>query len=981
MALDATERGRQRDRAIRRGGVATLLARVVMAVVTLLILAVASRALHHAEFGLVSTLGSLYIVVSYASLGLGGVLMTRLAAARARDDSAAMRRDMSYAITALGAIGLAIAGLGTASVAVLPWSTWLGATSVSAHEVNLCVGLFFVFSGISLVTIVGSSVLVAMQRLATDQIWTAIGGVVSLLLAVVAAALHLPPWAYVVAVTAGPGCTAAGRASWAVLIEYPYLRPRGLSRLDRRLLDFVKAAGYLGLINIGAALSIGIDAVVVAAVKGPSAAAVFNVASRLFLIMSTVISLVGRQVWSALTEALNRGDYAWVRSRYWQAILAVAAIITVGCAVMVAVGRPVSRLWVGAGLEPPLSLLIAIGLFTIYSTVISQASLLLMASQQLRVLALVVLVQTPLNVGLSIVFTRSFGLVGPLIGSLVATVPTMTPAIWLLTRRLLRGIAEAPSRPAARVEAVPIAATDGPAIDPLAVVPRANGRPHPRPLPGGPSERRRRRRRRRPQRGTATITVCGALALLLLAVAYRGGGASLLAVAVLLAAISAATILRFDLYRAGLVCTYGYVFTCSWTGWYIGGHQRPRAIFLLLALLFLLLAHANGRLPKVPVWYLAMIGAIFVDLGFDTLLPTSRLYLQSRYTESNAAAFGLNLSTGLSDLGTALRVLLTLVGTVLVIGICAMRYRRAPIWIAIAYTAGAAVSGWVGFTDSLHLTSLGRALTGVGLVGNRAAGFTNHQNILAGSCVYAVAIAAWLVTTRERRGKLLGAVLLLGLVLGTYSSGSRGGAICLAVAAVLCLTILPQYRRQIVFGVAIVGIAVGVLFVVRPSLGHSLLVAVRLAGNAGPSDQGRVAVLKQGMHDFEHSPVWGVGLHVIDEAHNVLVQALAAGGLVLFIAFMTMQIGSAYAAARMLRWHPLAAPLLVTVGVGFAFGNLENVLTEPLVFVPFALIAALVAQRAAQSAPVARPADAQAAAAPRLPIAAGHRTMPSGSAS
>ncbi len=502
---------------------------------------------------------------------------------------------------------------------------------------------------------------------------------------------------------------------------------------------------------------------------------------------------------------------------------------------------------------------------------------------------------------------------------------------------------------------------------------------------GAGTASRRRLRGLRTHSGSATTAVLGGLALLVLALGFAAGGSALLAIALLIGVVCVAVIARVDLYRAGLAATCGYVFCCSWTAWYVAGHQRPRAILLILALVLLLGAHLTKRLPHLPWWYVALVVAVSIDTVFNLLVPTSPIYLAHRYVESDAYRFATGLSTGISDFGSGLRFLFTLLGTVLVIAVCAMRFPRAPLWIAVSYTAGASLSGLVGYSDYLGLTSLGHALTGVGLAGNRAAGFTNHPNVLAAGNVYAVAIAAWLITTDRTSTRVAGWVFLPGLVLGTYASGSRGGAICLLVAAVLCLLILPRYRRQLAFTALGVGVVAAFLFLFLPSTGHALLVGARLAGNSGPSNEGRIAVINQGLTDFAHSPIYGIGLHVMDEAHNVVVQSLAAGGLILFFGFMCLQLGGAYAAIRLLRRRQLAAPLLVTVVVGFVFGNLENTLTEPLVYVPVALIVALGVQQSMRSEPrvldigeppAAELAEAATEFAPDAPPAAGrHRTL------
>jgi hypothetical protein len=466
-----------------------------------------------------------------------------------------------------------------------------------------------------------------------------------------------------------------------------------------------------------------------------------------------------------------------------------------------------------------------------------------------------------------------------------------------------------------------------------------------------------------PRRGGVEIVILGGFVLALLALAFRAGGTTLIAVSLLVVIIAIAGIARIDLAHAALVATCGFVFCCSWTGWYILGHQRPRALLLLLALLLVIAAQMNGRFPRIPWWYSALITTVGLVLVLKLMMPTGRRYLDGRYLESNASIWGPNvLNTHISDFGTGARFLLTLVGAALTISICSLHFRRAPVWIAIAYTAGASLSGFVAFCDQFLGTGIGHAVTGIGFRGDRATGFADHPVLMAAGNVYAVAIAVWLTTTTTLRTRVIGWVLLPGLVFGTYASKSRGGEICLALAVGLCLIILPKYRRHLHSAAVALGAGVVAMFVVFPDSGHAFLTAMRLAGNSGPSDEGRIAVINQGIDDFVHSPIDGIGLHVMTEAHNVTVQTLAAGGIILFAGFMCLQFGSMIAAYRLIRFHPLAAPLLATVIAGVAFGNLENTLTEPLVYVPVALIVAL---RVQQQELEDVPDEAPVAAVPR----------------
>jgi len=70
-------------------------------------------------------------------------------------------------------------------------------------------------------------------------------------------------------------------------------------------------------------------------------------------------------------------------------MVVVGGVITLGSLPLVFVGRPLARIWVGSGLVPPLSLFVTLAAYTVYITVVSQASVLLLVTQRLKVLAIV----------------------------------------------------------------------------------------------------------------------------------------------------------------------------------------------------------------------------------------------------------------------------------------------------------------------------------------------------------------------------------------------------------------------------------------------------------------------------------------------------------------------------------------------------------------------------------------------------------------
>jgi O-antigen/teichoic acid export membrane protein len=440
MDLDAAVRTQERDSSIRRGVFATLVSRAVSAVTGMLVLAVAARSLDQAEFGLVVTLVSIFVLVGLADLGVSSIFMTRLAEARARDDIEAMRHLVRNGLIALGAIGGIIMLGGGLSAFLLPWHSWIGG-ALPERTVEVSVALLFVLSGAVFPALVAMEILRVWQRLATVQFWFAAGSAASLIACLGAAAADLPPWAFMVGIVGMPTFVAIGRALWLFLVEYPHLRPaRTGGAAPGGVLDMLKASGYLGTARIAAAFALSSQVFIVALIMGPEAAAVFGVASRMFALLISVVQAAGGQMWPALTDAITRGDLAWAQSRYRRGLLLVGGLTGLGCLVLVIAGQPLAWLWVGPELVPPIDVLLALAVFTLVTAVCGQAMLLPLAVERIKGFAIAIVALTPVGVALSVFLTHELGLVGPALGGLLTQALLIAPFTVILCRRTLNSI-------------------------------------------------------------------------------------------------------------------------------------------------------------------------------------------------------------------------------------------------------------------------------------------------------------------------------------------------------------------------------------------------------------------------------------------------------------------------------------------------------------------------------------------------------------
>jgi hypothetical protein len=448
----------------------------------------------------------------------------------------------------------------------------------------------------------------------------------------------------------------------------------------------------------------------------------------------------------------------------------------------------------------------------------------------------------------------------------------------------------------------------------------------------------------RTARSAITTGVVLALMAALEAFGLQSGVVGIILIVAVAALAVIAVAVRVDLRIAGLTAACAAAFLLSWNGWYVGP-VRPGDVLVFVALAALIAASPNHALRMPPWWVKVLVLAIVVVVIAQIYFPTAANYLDFRtvITARGQPTVSTTKSLTLVNLGVGFKYLVAVAVVPIVFAAAVRADRRAVRWLPFAFATGTALSGWAALLDRFAGTHIGGLLTGLPSGGGRQVGFSDHPNFLAPALVLAFPFAYWLAFSPDRRTRLFGIGCLPGIVGGVYASGSRGGAVALVLAVFAAVALHP--RSRVYIGNVIVGAIalLGVAFVAFPDLLHAVLVITRLdvPYTTSGSDQVRAIVGAQGMRDFFHAPAAGIGLQVSDEAQQVYIQELAAGGLVLFIGMSVYMIGAIATSARLMRYESMAgaalAALLATLALNFA----EAELTDRFYYVPAAILVAL----------------------------------------
>jgi O-antigen/teichoic acid export membrane protein len=419
-ALSAA-RARSRHRRALLSAVATLAARG-SAFVTLIISV--PLVLHHMgseATGVWLTLASFIALLGFADLGLGNGLINAAARASGEDDTPGLAAAISSTFFML--LGVAAAG-GALFVAIywfVPWADLVNAQSgqVRAQVAPAVAGLVVLLL-IALPLRVVEKTQVGLQQGFYPSLWRGLGnllGLGALAAAVLAGAgLRWLVWAPLL------GVVLATAANWATFFRRGrrVLLPRValVSRtVSRRLLRF--GLGFL-VMQIAIAVAYETDTVVIAQVLGPQSVQQYAVPMQLFIIPEQLLGLVLIPLWPAYSEALARGDRAWVaKTLRWTLGAALGVGAVAACAIAL-LAPTVIHLWVGSSVKPSVLLLCAAGAWLLVMSMTQPISIFLNGAGILGPQAISAVVMMVGNLGLSIYLAKAVGVSGVVWGTVIA---------------------------------------------------------------------------------------------------------------------------------------------------------------------------------------------------------------------------------------------------------------------------------------------------------------------------------------------------------------------------------------------------------------------------------------------------------------------------------------------------------------------------------------------------------------------------------
>lgn len=250
----------------------------------------------------------------------------------------------------------------------------------------------------------------------------------------------------VVALLSGGALLAVGAVTIAMsllsALVYTFLAWRALPvRLSYRGVDgkaFRKMAGYGAFafaIVCAEKLRFQSDAMVIGAVLSTSAIASFSIAAKLVEYSSYAVRSMS-QIFTPLSSQLHTvGDLKRLRWAFLAGSRASAIIVFPLCVVLMILGRPIIRSWVGASYVSSYPILVLLMVPRTLYLAQSTSIRILLGMERHRLLASVLLLEGAANVLLSLLLARRFGVLGVAWGT---AIPMAATSLLFLPRHVCR---------------------------------------------------------------------------------------------------------------------------------------------------------------------------------------------------------------------------------------------------------------------------------------------------------------------------------------------------------------------------------------------------------------------------------------------------------------------------------------------------------------------------------------------------------------
>jgi O-antigen/teichoic acid export membrane protein len=405
-------RGHQRSVKAKKNILASFVIKGGSIGISLILVPLTLNYINDTSYGIWLTLSSMVGWFSFFDIGFGHGLRNKFAESVAKGEYKLARE---YISTTYAILSLIIGGVLLLFFSINPmleWTSILNTSPTMSDELRVLALIVFTFFCLQFVFKLITTVLTANQEPAKASFFNFLGSLFSLMVIFILTKTTEGNLIYLgSALSFTPVLVLTASSLWFYTHDYSKYSP------SFKLVRFGLAGNLMNLgakffvLQIGALILFSTNNIIITQLFGPTEVTPFNIAFKLFSVVTMGFGIIATPLWSAFTDAYVREEYGWIKNtlskmkRIWLlAILASGGILV--CSPFL------YRIWIGDRVDVPFELSLAMSTFVIASIWQTIHVFFLNGIGKIKLQLYCVTVSALLNIPLAIYLGKAFGLVG-----------------------------------------------------------------------------------------------------------------------------------------------------------------------------------------------------------------------------------------------------------------------------------------------------------------------------------------------------------------------------------------------------------------------------------------------------------------------------------------------------------------------------------------------------------------------------------------
>lgn len=362
-------------------------------------------------YGIWIVLLSIMSWLSLFDIGIGNGLRNKLTIALSNNDNEKARSYISTSYIILSCIALALLVLFGGGIYFIDWISIFNSTLLNIGEYRLMMFLFLFSIVFSFVLGLINSILNAYQQTALTNVISILTNIIFILSLFFFKSFFFANIIKIVFIYCVSLILSHLLFTIFFFIQHKEVAPRFSYFSRSKINDVLSLGGSFFVIQIAVLLIFTVDNYIILQLLGTEQVSIYNIVFKLFSIFTIAFGIIISPMWSAFTEANEKGDFIWMKSTIKKLnVFFLVAIL--GLFAMLIIYQYILNIWlpVENKIIPPFNLIVALSLFVVISIWNNIYSFFLNGLGIVKMQMITATIGAVINIPLAILLVKNFNL-------------------------------------------------------------------------------------------------------------------------------------------------------------------------------------------------------------------------------------------------------------------------------------------------------------------------------------------------------------------------------------------------------------------------------------------------------------------------------------------------------------------------------------------------------------------------------------------